>query len=54
LGRKPFYVLLGELLKAVPPRYWNKYIMQLWHDNKDQLFGVTCKTLCLKKANSML
>jgi hypothetical protein len=39
LGRKPFYVLLGELLKAVPPRYWNKYIMQLWHDNKDQLFA---------------
>lgn len=37
-GRKNFCVLLEEMIKAVPSKYWDKYALQLWNDNKDQLF----------------
>lgn len=38
LGRRSYCVLLGELIKAVPPKHWNRYILQLWNDNNDALF----------------
>lgn len=37
-GRRNFCTLLEELIKAVPSKYWDKYALQLWNDNKDQLF----------------
>lgn len=37
-GRKSFCTLLEELIKAVPSKYWDKYILQLWNANKDQIF----------------
>ena len=38
LGRKNFCTLLEELIKAVPSKYWDKYILQLWNVNKEQIF----------------
>jgi hypothetical protein len=38
-GRRNSYILLSELIKAVPPRYWNKYVMQLWSEHRSQLFA---------------
>lgn len=37
-GRRNFCTLLEELIKAVPSKYWDKYALQLWNDNNDQLF----------------
>ena len=37
-GRKSICTLLEELIKAVPSKYWDKYILQLWNANKDQIF----------------
>lgn len=37
-GRKNFCTLLEELIKAVPSKYWDKYILQLWNVNKEQIF----------------
>jgi len=38
LGRKNFCMLLEELIKAVPSKYWDKYVLLLWNDNKEQIF----------------
>lgn len=37
-GSRNVCVLLSELIKAVPSKYWNKYILQLWNANKEQIF----------------
>lgn len=37
-GRKNFCTLLEELIKAVPSKTWDKYALQLWNDNKEQIF----------------
>lgn len=37
-GRRNFCILLKELIKSVPSKYWNKYILLLWNDNKEQIF----------------
>lgn len=37
-GRRNFCTLLEELIKAVPSKYWDKYILQLWNVNKEQIF----------------
>lgn len=37
-GRKNFCTLLEELIKAVPSKYWNKYVLLLWNDTKEQIF----------------
>lgn len=37
-GRRNFCTLLEELIKAVPSKCWDKYVLLLWNDNKEQLF----------------
>lgn len=37
-GGRNISTLLEELIKAVPSKYWDKYALQLWNDNKEHLF----------------
>lgn len=37
-GRRNFCTILEEMIKAVPSKYWDKYILLLWNDNKEQIF----------------
>lgn len=43
-GRKNFCTLLEELIKAVHSKYWDKYVLQLWNDNKEQIFDDRSRT----------
>lgn len=48
-GRKNFCTLLEELIKAVPSKHWDIYVLQLWNDNKEQLFDSASHTDALYK-----
>lgn len=43
-GRRNISTLLEELIKAVPSKYWDKYALQLWNDNKEHLFEEESRT----------
>lgn len=43
-GGRNISTLLEELIKAVPSKYWDKYALQLWNDNKEHLFEEESRT----------